>query len=190
MQAVVGVHRVEQVVVGVFQHAEKIDKRSAQSRTDSLQFLVDLFHLRSAAGVRGKGFEGIVHRQDALNIHLCLGRLGADGRDNLADIGIHGIGRDVARQVVDTDQQKDFGRLYPGHLAQAKKHPLAGIPADAPVFGARVLQQFAPFAAIGDAVPQKDNFVFRIREYLEQRFALVVIGPEFGWLGYGNKGNK
>ena len=73
VQAIVGIHWVQQIVIRIFQLIEQVHISCTQFRTDVLQLFVDLLYLGRSARVTPKRWKSVVDRQNTLNVDLGFG---------------------------------------------------------------------------------------------------------------------
>lgn len=93
----------------------------------------------------------------------------------IRDVGHHLVGRDPDSQVVRADHQEQSLGMPRKDRVQPAEHPPGLIAADAAVADMAVVEQFGPFAAVGDAVAQEDDVARTDRQHLEEAAPLVVI---------------
>ena len=179
-------HQVQPVVrIALVEHSLLID----QCRID-----VDVEHILAAFAERFDQFVGLddlgalfpvvlglslgihaVHREDALYVDLCPGRLLGEAVEQFPDVGGHLLGRHAGRQVVGADHQEQFLGMAVDDRIETVEQPSRTVGADAAVLDMAVVEQLGPLAAVGDAVPEKNDVVTPDRQLFEKAAFLIVV---------------
>lgn len=116
-----------------------------------------------------------VHREDALYVDLCPGRLLGEAVEQFPDVGGHLLGRHAGRQVVGADHQEQFLGMAVDDRIETVEQPSRTVGADAAVLDMAVVEQLGPLAAVGDAVPEKNDVVTPDRQLFEKAAFLIVV---------------
>ena len=127
-----------------------------------------------------------VHREDALHEDPRPARIGLEPVDDPGDVGDDLPGGGSARQVVDADhQEQPLGMPFDDRIEPFGQFARP-VGADAAVADVAVVEEFAPLAAVGEAVAQKDDVARADRQQLEQAAPLLPVRL----LGAGRAGGE
>lgn len=173
MQAIVGIIWVH--VLGSRSHElrEEVDVGQAAAVGDVLDQGIEGRNILLAVHVGNKHVELWVQRQNALQIESGRRRFVLDSLGNLIDVLGDVLDAAAAGEVVNADQEEDLGWLALGDDVEAVENAIGSIAADASVLGVRVVEQFCPFASVGDAVAQEDDVLLAGWENFKERSSLV-----------------
>lgn len=107
-------------------------------------------------------------REYALEVEFGVRTLIFHSVDDLGDVVVHGLYVGAAPcEVVCADHEEDFRGFALGDLVETCQHAPCGVSADSAVGDLRASGEFAPFAAVGDAVAEKAYFALGIGERAE-----------------------
>lgn len=174
MQAVVAVIRVH--VLGSRSHElrEEVDVGQAMAVGDVLDQGIEGRNILLAFHVVNKHVELWVQRQNALQIESGRRRFLLDSLSNLIDVLGDFLDAAAAGEVVNADEEEDFGWLALGDDVETVENAIGSIAADSTVLHVWVAEQFCPFASVGDAVAQKDDVLLAGWENFKKRSSLVI----------------
>ena len=173
MQAIVGIIRVH--VLGSRSHElrEEVDVGQATSVGDFLDQGIEGRNILLAAHVVNKHVELWVQWQNALQIESGRRRFVLDSLCNLIDVLGDVLDAAAAGEIVNADEQEDFGWLALGDDVEAVEHGISSIAADSSVLDVWVAKQFRPFTSVGDAVAQEDDVLLAGWENFKERSSLI-----------------
>lgn len=103
----------------------------------------------------------------------------ADALEDFDDAVDYFLGGEVVADVVDACEEEDFGGVSAEHGAEALVDAFGGVAVDAAVNYQWVVEEFAPFAAVCEAVAEHNDIVGADAELVEQCGALSVEFAEF-----------
>lgn len=173
MQAIVGIIRVH--VLGSRSHElrEEVDVGQATSVGDFLDQGIEGRNILLAAHVVNKHVELWIQRQNALQIESGRRRFVLDSLSNLINVLGDVLDAAAAGEVVNADEQEDFGWLALGDDVEAVEHGIGSIAADSSVLDVWVAKQFRPFTSVGDAIAQEDDVLLAGWESFKERSSLI-----------------
>lgn len=173
MQAIVGIIRVH--VLGSRSHElrEEVDVGQAAAVGDVLDQGIEGRNILLAAHVGNKHVELWVQRQNALQIESGRRRFVLDSLCNLIDVLGDVLDAAAAGEIVNADEQEDFGWFALGDDVEAVEHGISSIAADSSVLDVWVAKQFRPFTSVGDAVAQEDDVLLAGWENFKERSSLI-----------------
>ena len=141
--------------------------------------------IQATAGISGKGFvvwkprDVGIDGEDALYEQFGHRRGKLEPLDELGDVLDNHIGGAACGKVVDADQHEDALRLSYGHLIQPFEQPVGAVAIDTAVLGSRHIEEFAPFAAAGNAIAEEDIVIHVDGQHLEQRNPAHICGISY-----------
>lgn len=153
---------------------EEVDVGQATAVGDVLDQGVEGRNIVLAAHVVNEHVELWVQRQNALQIESGRRRFLLDSLSNLIDVLGDFLDVAAAGEVVNADEEEDFGWLALGDGVETVENAIGSIAADSTVLHVWVAEQFSPFATVGDAVAQEDNVLLAGWENFKERSSLVI----------------
>lgn len=157
MQAIIAVIRVHFLGSRGYELREEVDVGQATAVGNVLDQGVEGRNIVLALHVVNKHVELGVQRQNALQIESGRRRFLLDSLSNLIDVLGDFLDAAAAGEVVDSDEEEDFGRLALGDGVETVENAIGSIATDSTVLHVWVAEQFSPFASVGNAVAQEDN---------------------------------
>ena len=163
-----------QVALAVGECGVDVDPRRAGLLDNRLQQSVDLTdHFFFA----GNGFipaYAAVEGKEGFDVETCGRCGGANFRDQFAEGSGDGVGRKIVADVVDAAEEEYLGRMAVCDRVETQADAFDYVAVDAAVFNLRHVEEFMPFATVGQAVSEKDDRGGVDAELIEERCSLIV----------------